>query len=195
MADKIIDLFTKYGDSDYIGEPVSQIEHMIQSAMIAEENGEDVEMILACLLHDIGHLIEIDNKSKHMDNLGVIDHEIVGKDFLLKCGFGTKIANLVNNHVNAKRYLITNCPDYYENLSPASKQTLIFQKGFMTLKEKIEFESDALFEESIRLRHYDDLAKVENCTIKPLDYYYQMMENYLKLKDNNPQLMKNNPIK
>lgn len=164
ISQEIVDLFNKYGGADYIGEPVTQTEHMAEAALLAEKNNEDSEMVVACLLHDIGHLLEINNKTKQMANLGVnlgvIDHEIVGKNYLLSKGFSQKIANLVGNHVAAKRYLVSTNPEYFKKLSDASKQTLLHQKGFMTDKEISEFENSQLFDESLRLRSYDDAAKI-----------------------------------
>lgn len=174
-VNEVIELYEKYGSRDYIKENITQIEHAIQAAMSAEENGDDVEMILAALLHDIGHLIEINSKEKQMVDLGVINHEIVGRDYLLSKGFGQKIANLVGNHVKAKRYLITKFPQYYQKLSEASKQTFKFQKGLMNNEELREFKNDVWFVESLQIRGYDDQAKFKDIKIKPLSYYREMM--------------------
>ncbi|XWV26374.1 putative HD phosphohydrolase [Tupanvirus soda lake] len=175
---EIISLYEKYGSSDYIGENISQIEHMVQAAMLAEETGEDIDTILAAFLHDIGHLLEIDNKSTQMENLGVVNHEEIARKYLLSKGFSIKTANLVGNHVNAKRYLVTVCPDYYENLSPASKQTLEYQNGKMTESEINNFKNDPYFKESLRVRSYDDQAKIVGLKIKPLSHYRDMMVYY-----------------
>ena len=179
---EIIDLFIKYGASDYIGEPLTQTEHMTQAAMLAEENFEDLDMIVAAFLHDIGHLLEI-NGTNQMDDLGVRDHELVAKQYLLSKNFTAKTANLVGNHVKAKRYLVTKYQSYYHNLSDASKQTLIHQNGFMTEKELAEFESDPYFQESIRLRGYDDQAKISGYKINSLDYYKNILQKYFNKID------------
>lgn len=180
LADEIIDLYVKYGDSNYIGEKISQSAHMIQAAMFAEEyNKDDIEMILAAFFHDIGQFVEIFNKEKQKGNLGVIDHEIVGKNYLLSKGFSSRIANLVGNHVKAKRYLVTEFPDYYDKLSEASKQTLKFQNGYMTKEEVIEFKNDSLFEDSLKIRGWDDMAKREDVEMKPIEYYKKIIINYL----------------
>ena len=89
------------------------------------------------------------------------------------------IPELVENHVKAKKYLVYKDPKYKENLSDASKKTLEFQGGAMTEKEAREFEQDGLFELSLKLRSYDDKAKVENKKIKSLDYYREMCLEYL----------------
>lgn len=180
MASDIIQLFETHGGEDYISEPLTQTEHMIQTAMLAEENGEASEMIMACLLHDLGHLLEIRNKSSKMGTLGVRDHETVGQDYLLSIGFGQKIANLVGNHVKAKRYLVAVCKDYGQNLSEASRQTLQHQGGLMTQSEAAEFRADPLFKESIRLRAYDDAAKVGGLKVRDIEYYREMLERHCK---------------
>ena len=178
---EIIDLFNKYGASDYIGENITQTEHMVQAAMFAEDNGEDLDMIVAALLHDIGHLLEINNKDKQMADLGVTNHELVAKEYLLSKNFTEKTACLVGNHVSAKRYLVSKYDQYYDNLSEASKKTLLLQNGKMNNKEMLEFETDPYFKESLRLRGYDDQAKIVNYKIKPLSYFREILIKYFSL--------------
>src|SRR5215475_14746664 len=120
IADEIISLYEKYGDEDYIGEPVSQIEHMCQCAQLAEKEEFDSEVILAAFFHDIGHLCEHLVEVDHMENVGIVDHEKIGADYLRQKGFSEKIATLVESHVAAKRYLTYKYPAYYEKLSEAS---------------------------------------------------------------------------
>ncbi len=155
-ASLIIGLYAQYGNEDYIGEPVSQIEHMCQAAQLAEAEGYDEPVILAAFFHDIGHLCEHIMPVKQMDGYGVVDHEKLGADFLREKGFAETIASLVENHVQAKRYLTYHFPEYYDQLSAASKQTLAFQGGPMTLEEAMAFEADPLFELHIKLRRWDE---------------------------------------
>ena len=138
-------MYEKYGKKDYIGEPVSQIEHMCQCAQLAEANGADEETILAAFLHDIGHLCEYafpETTAQHMDGFGIVDHEKLGAAFLLSKGFSKKITQLVQSHVSAKRYLTYAFNDYYNQLSDASKITLQHQGGIMTKEEAVVFEND-----------------------------------------------------
>jgi 2-amino-1-hydroxyethylphosphonate dioxygenase (glycine-forming) len=179
-ADYIIDLYTKYGDADYIGEPVSQWEHMCQAAMIAEEGGFDEEIVLAAFFHDIGHFCEHFMKVDQMDGYGVVDHEGLGAAFLLELGFSEKIASLVRNHVAAKRYLTYRYPEYYENLSEASKQTLAYQGGVMSSKEAAAFESDPYFELHIMLRRWDEKAKVEKMQLPLPAHFHAMIIRHLE---------------
>lgn len=89
---------------DYIGESVSQLEHALQCAYFAEQAGHSQEVILACLFHDIGHFAS-DTKQNKMADLGVVHHEWIGAQLAYILGFSAKVALLIGNHVNAKRYL------------------------------------------------------------------------------------------
>ncbi len=181
-ADLIIGLYEQYGGEDYIGEPVSQIEHMCQCASLAEDEGYSEEIVLAAFFHDIGHLCEHIMPVKQMDGYGVVDHEKLGADFLLGHGFSENIASLVRNHVQAKRYLTFRHESYYNQLSEASKKTLEFQGGRMSAAEAALFETDSLFELHIRLRQWDEKAKMENKPLPPLDKYREMMITHLQIR-------------
>src|SRR4051812_8322219 len=119
QVDEIFNLYNIYGKDDYIGEPVSQLEHMSQAAQLAEAEGFDDEVILAAFFHDIGHLCEHIMPVQQMDGFGVVDHEQLGGNYLREKGFSEKISKLVASHVNAKRYLTYKIPAYYERLSEA----------------------------------------------------------------------------
>src|ERR1700755_3420493 len=87
IVNEVFNLYLKHGDEDYIGEPVSQLEHMSQAAMLAEEEGYDDEVILAAFFHDIGHLCVASDKTGSMDGYGNVDHETLGADYLREKGF------------------------------------------------------------------------------------------------------------
>lgn len=174
VVDEVFTLYEKFGSSDYIGEPVSQIEHMCQCAQLAESEGYDDEVVLAAFFHDIGHLYEHVDGVRLMDGYGVADHESLGYIFLLKNGFSVKIAKLVESHVPAKRYLTYRFTDYYDKLSPASKITLEKQGGVMKPEEAEAFEADPLFHLFVKIREWDDKAKVENKPLPSLEKYRQL---------------------
>lgn len=178
-VDEIFELYQKYGDEDYIGEPVSQLEHMCQCAQLAEQEGYDEDVILAAFFHDIGHLCEHIMPVEYMDGFGIVDHEKLGADFLRNKGFSENIASLVQNHVQAKRYLTNRYPEYYQQLSEASKKTLEFQGGVMTKEEAMLFESDKLFDLHIKLRRWDEKAKLEKQPMPPLQKYKEMALHHL----------------
>ncbi|MBB6328968.1 phosphonate degradation associated HDIG domain protein [Algoriphagus iocasae] len=175
----VFDLYRKFGQEDYIGEPVSQIEHMSQAAQIAEQEGYEDEVILAAFFHDIGHLCVTQGDAESMDGYGVLSHEKIGADFLRDLGFPEKIAKLVENHVQAKRYLTFRQPEYFEKLSEASRKTLEFQGGKMTEQEAITFETDPLFEISLKMRTWDEMAKEEHIPLPDLEDYIQRADRIL----------------
>jgi len=169
IVDEVFALYEKHGNEDYIGEPVSQIEHMSQAAALAEEEGFEDEVVLAAFFHDIGHLCESDH-TQSMDGFGNVDHEKLGANYLRERGFSERIASLVESHVIAKRYLTYKYPEYYNELSEASKATLEFQGGRMNEKEAEDFEAEADAELFIRLRYWDDKAKEMNKPINNINY-------------------------
>ncbi len=171
--DTIILLFQSRGKADYIGEPITQEEHMIGAALIAEEKGYPVELIVAALLHDIGHLL-IENET--MGDLGIKNHEKLGADYLRKLGFKEIVCDLVENHVNAKRYLCTASPIYNKRLSSASKKTLNYQGGFMSSQEIEEFRKNPNFEMYIDLRVVDELSKEKDIKGVNIEYFRSYCE-------------------
>jgi len=182
--ENILTLYKTYGNENYIGEKVSQVEHMCQCAQLAEAEGYGDEVILAAFFHDIGHLCEHIMDVHYMDDYGVADHERIGAAYLLGKGFSGKIAQLVASHVAAKRYLTFKYPEYLRNLSMASLQTLQFQGGVMSAEEAAAFEADPLFNLYIALRKWDEQAKTENVPLPALEVYAERMKNHL-LKQHN----------
>ena len=180
-TESIISLYKKYGGELYFGEGVTQLQHALQAAHLAKANGGDSETILAAFLHDIGHLC-IDEGEDHevMDSFGVVDHETLGANFLLKIGFSNKVCRLIASHVNAKRYLTYKFPEYYEQLSEASKRTLDFQGGKMTPSEAKDFQEDKYFERYIQLRKWDEMAKSEIPVDENMDEIRQLIYTHLE---------------
>jgi len=159
-VDVIIRLYIEHGEQDYIGEDITQNQHMIQMAEMAERNNASDMMIVATFLHDIGHLIGLDSGNfDSMGGYGVRDHESIASGFLKSKGFPEMIHEIVRLHVDAKRYLITTNPCYIECLSDASKQTLMHQGSRMTPDEIVAFERNPYSKDVITLRKYDDAGK------------------------------------
>ncbi|AZC21372.1 phosphonate degradation HD-domain oxygenase [Pseudomonas sp. CMR5c] len=156
---EVFGLYERFGDHDYIGEPISQIEHMSQAAQLALAEGHDDEVVLAAFFHDIGHICQQD--AENMGGFGVVSHERLGADYLRRAGFGERMAKLVEYHVQAKRYLTFKEPGYFQRLSEASRRTLEYQGGVMTAEEAAAFEQDPLCALSLRLRQWDEQAKQE----------------------------------
>ena len=157
---RILSLFNDFGSSDYIGEPMSITEHCTQVASHALAQSETPTSQLACLLHDVGHLLGLEAGSPMgMDGCGTEDHERVGADFLGQLGFSEEVSVVSLHHVNAKRYHCRRTPGYYEKLTPASRTTLEFQGGVMSEEECAEVESDPLWPLVLRMRTYDEAGK------------------------------------
>src|ERR1700677_1878525 len=197
ITDEIISLYKEHGGAEYAGEKVSQLEHMAQAAQLAEAQGYDEEVVLAAFLHDIGHISEAPkgdesmSASRGMDGYGIKDHEELGAEFLRGKGFSKKIARLVESHVEAKRYLTYKDPAYYANLSDASKRTLEYQGGPMTAEEATAFEQYPLFDLIIRMRNWDEQAKIENRPLPDLQHSRNMILHHLQTVGSTP----NSPVK
>ncbi|CAN5281514.1 HD domain-containing protein [soil metagenome] len=170
---EIFELYEKYGGVEY-GESVTQLEHMVQSAELAAKEGYDEEIILAAFFHDIGHFLESPGSENNMDGYGTMHHEDLGAKYLKERGFSDKLAALVGSHVAAKRYLTYKYPDYYYSLSDASKKTLGFQGGPMQKAEAEKFENDELFPLYIKMREWDDKAKIVGYKVDSIQPYKEM---------------------
>ncbi|TDN40579.1 HD domain-containing protein [Hymenobacter sp. UV11] len=156
---EVFGLYQARGHADYIGEPVSQLEHMWQAAALAEAAGADDEVVLAAFFHDLGHLCAPDEAADSMGGFGAVNHEKLGADYLRARGFSARVARLVESHVQAKRYLTYRYPSYRQQLSAASQATLAFQGGVMTAAEAEAFEQDPDMDQILQLRQWDEQAK------------------------------------
>lgn len=180
IAEEIIELYRQHGSEEYAGEKLTQLEHMVQAAQLAEQQGYDEEVILAAFLHDIGHICEAAYGYNEMEGFGIKDHEVAGAEFLRKRGFSERLVMLVQSHVGAKRYLTYKIPSYYEQLSEASKKTLEFQGGRMMTEEANEYEKQPLFDLIIQMRRWDDEAKLLGQLLPDIDKYRQMIIRHLE---------------
>jgi len=180
ITDEIMGYYERFGGQNYAGEKITQLEHMVQAAQLAEKQGYDEEVVLAAFLHDIGHICEEGRGENEMGEFGIRDHEEIGAEFLEKNGFSRKITRLVGSHVEAKRYLTFKNPEYYERLSEASKRTLEYQGGRMEQAEADAFEHYPLFKLIIQMRKWDEEAKLEHQPLPNLEYYREMIQRHLE---------------
>ncbi len=180
VIEEIIHLYHLHAQSDYIGEPITQLEHSLQCADWALKAKATEEEVLAALFHDIGHLCG-PSEGPQMGNLGVLEHERVGAQFLQQRGFSPTVVALVQGHIEAKRYLIYKHSHYREKLSQASWGTLQFQGGPMQEQEALIFEKDPLFAAKLRLRQWDELSKEEGKVVAVLENYRAMMARNMTL--------------
>ena len=166
-------------DVEYIGEPVTQLEHALQAAALAAQSGARDALVLAALLHDIGHLCA-GPEVVRMGDYGVMDHEGVGARFLLGLGFSEEVARLVGAHVKAKRFLAFSMPGYYAKLSPASLKTFEYQGGMMTAEEVDQFKTDPLWADMLKLRSWDEQAKRVGWDVPVLESYRRVALRHIR---------------
>ncbi|MBI3544740.1 MAG: HD domain-containing protein [Deltaproteobacteria bacterium] len=181
-TDALRDVFAwleRSSSADYIGEPVSQLEHALQCAHFARKAAASDEVVLGALLHDIGHLVA-PAEAPQMDGLGVVAHEEIGARYVLERGFSPTVAELVRGHVQGKRYLTYKNESYGARLSEASRRTLEFQGGAMTGREAAEFERDPLFKEKVQVRKFDEAAKRTDLDVEPLAFYAPLALRHLE---------------
>ncbi|MEH6578386.1 MAG: phosphonate degradation HD-domain oxygenase [Amphritea sp.] len=177
IIEKIIRLFSDHGGDWYMGEPVTMAQHMLQSAYFAENAGADDELIIAALLHDIGHYTSEyaeDCLQRGIDN----EHEDAAAAFL-DGHFSARVVDPIRLHVATKRYLCATKPIYYNVLSEASKQSLKVQGGPMNEQDVAKFESEPNYQDAIRVRHWDEAGKEADLSVPELDHYIPMLERLL----------------
>ncbi|GGP26469.1 phosphonate degradation HD-domain oxygenase [Silvimonas amylolytica] len=164
-------LYTAQGAAQYGGEDVSQLQHALQSAHFADEDGAPEALVIAALLHDFGHIVS-GQADEDLAN-GIDDrHEALGVA-ALKNLFADDVLAPIALHVTAKRYLCAVSPQYLLTLSQASRQSLLLQGGVMSDEEVTRFERNPHLESAIALRRYDDLAKVPDLVTASLDHYLE----------------------
>ena len=159
--DTILRTFSERGSHAYGKECVTQLEHALQSAQFALEERAGDTMVVAALLHDIGHILDADTLPQDCTENLDARHEERAFDWLV-AHFGTAVADPVRLHVPAKRYLCTVEPDYVNALSPTSHKSYLDQGGPMTGEELAQFRAEPHCDTALRLRRWDDAAKVED---------------------------------
>lgn len=174
MINEILQLFEKWGRQNY-DENISQLEHALQCAALAEKNGSSTDLIIAALLHDIGHLIQLESKGGTWDFNQNDDHESAGARYLAS-GFGPGVTAPIALHVQAKRYLCAVESTYLDTLSQGSIQSLALQGGPMDVNEVQKFEAMPSFQATVLLRRWDEAGKVLNLEVASLEHYLPMME-------------------
>lgn len=151
------DIFERRGGEEYLGEPVTMAQHMLQGATLAEQNGKDEVIIVAALLHDIGHFTS-EFGTFSMNDTEDRFHEDAGAD-VLRDFFPTLVTDCVRYHVAAKRYLCATKPAYFSKLSEASVHSLNLQGGVMNKDEVAAFEKNPNIREIVEVRYLDDAGK------------------------------------
>ena len=178
ILEKIEHMLTNNGTGLYGGEAVTQTEHALQCALLAEKEDASNELIAASLLHDIGHLLE-EGFEEALQAGEDLYHEDLGEVFLEKW-FDEAVTQPVKLHVAAKRYLCATDESYFAKLSPASVHTLKLQGGPMSDAEVKEFEENEFYEEAVRLRVWDDLAKDPKISTPEVSHFMKYVALSLK---------------
>ncbi|MCW5651004.1 MAG: phosphohydrolase [Ramlibacter sp.] len=164
-------LFAERGAEQYTGEPVTQLEHALQSAMLAENDGASDELVTAALLHDLGHLLH--NLGATPTLQGVDDVHQYRALPVLRRLFGSAVVDPVKLHVDAKRYLCATREGYFEALSEDSRRSLALQGGVYSPGQAENFIRQPGAAASVRLRVWDDLAKVGGLATPPLAHFLE----------------------
>lgn len=170
----LADIFERRGGEEYLGEPVTMAEHMLQGAYLAEQQNEPETIIVAALLHDIGHFTS-EFGTFSMEDTHDKHHEEAGAA-VLKRFFPSLVIDCVRHHVAAKRYICATDPAYFGQLSAASIHSLKLQGGPMTPEEVREFERNPNANEIVRVRHLDDAGKIAGMDTPRFAHYAPMVQ-------------------
>jgi predicted HD phosphohydrolase len=158
-------------------EVVTQLQHALQCAALARRERADDDVVLAALLHDIGHLVagaagltdDDDRPARHHGHTGAA---------LVRPFVPPRVAWLIEHHVVAKRYLCTVDPLYVRCLSVASTRSLLVQGGRLTAEEQASLEAEPWFVDAVRIRLWDDRAKDPGAIVAPLGEYAWLLDRY-----------------
>jgi phosphonate degradation associated HDIG domain protein len=165
-------VLTTRGQNQYGREAVSQLDHALQCAQLAEQAGHAAETVVAALLHDLGHLL-VDEKTRTAparDDL----HQYIALPFLRGL-LPDAVLEPIRLHVDAKRYLCATEPTYHATLSPASVRSLELQGGVYSADQAEAFMRQPYAAEAVALRRYDDNAKTPGRPTPPLEHFTQLM--------------------
>lgn len=166
---EIKELFESAHAQEYLGEDITLVEHMIQCAENAQAEGAEDWLIVAALLHDIGHLL-IPDAASAQDSGVDMHHDDIGAEWISK-RFPNNVVQAVRLHVDAKKYLVATDPDYFNHLSEASQITLDIQGGVFSASEAAEFIQQNYALEAVQLRRWDDAGKVRGAAKTDLSHY------------------------
>ncbi|SFC28916.1 phosphonate degradation operons associated HDIG domain protein [Polaromonas sp. OV174] len=162
-------LFEERGGEQYSGEPVTQLQHALQTAALGEAEGAGDELVTAALLHDLGHLLHDFGETPSLRGVDDV-HQYRALPFLRGL-FADAVLDAIKLHVDAKRYLCATRPAYHASLSEDSKRSLLLQGGIFSTEEAAAFIAQAGAEGAVKLRLWDDLAKDADKVTPPLSHY------------------------
>ena len=170
--DDIEKLFRDHGGIEYSGEGVTQLEHALQAAQLAEKGGAAATLVTAAFLHDLGHLLNLQGDTPTAR--GVDDqHQYFAIPFLRPL-FPPAVIEAIRLHVDAKRALCALEPEYYAALSEDSKRSLTLQGGIFGRQETELFLAKPFAADAMQVRRWDDAAKVAGATTPPIGHYLEI---------------------
>jgi phosphonate degradation associated HDIG domain protein len=175
VYDELAALYARRGNEAYFGEAVTMLEHGLQAAYFAGAHGAAPELVLAALLHDVGHLV-VEVPDDIADWTTDAHHEDSGGEWLAQ-RFGPAVSEPVRLHVPAKRYLCTTDASYFSRLSEASVHTLALQGGPMSDAEVARFEAEPFHREGVLLRQWDDQGKLKGLRTPGFAEYRPLIES------------------
>jgi gamma-butyrobetaine dioxygenase len=186
IIDFLFDAFARLSTRAYGSAGVTMIEHMLQTAALAERAQAADALVAAALLHDIGHFgtdfpwHRMSSEHRQMLTRRIdLHHEQAGAQ-LLQPYFGPEITEPIRLHVAAKRYLCAAEPEYFGKLSPTTRHTLALQGGPMTAGEVMAFEATAYAAQAVTLRRWDEQATVSGMQTPPGEHYRALLEHLLQ---------------
>jgi phosphonate degradation associated HDIG domain protein len=170
----LLELLSSQGGDSYFGEPVTVLEHSLEAAFFAREANSTDALVVAALLHDVGHLLH--QQGEHIADQGIdTQHEELAHH-VLSTHFPASVTEPIRLHVAAKRYLCFADPAYLDALSPSSHQSLVLQGGPMSADEASAFLALPFAPEAIALRRWDDEAKIPSLAVPPAESYLPLIE-------------------
>ena len=178
LRQELLEIFVGRATRRYGLSEINQLQHALQSAALAEADGAPSASVLAALLHDVGHMIHDlgeDPASRGVDDV----HEALGADWLAE-RFGPEVSEPVRLHVTAKRYLCTVEADYFGKLAPDSVRSLKLQGGLMSVDEVEAFRANPHHAEAVRLRRYDEEAKIKDLETPSVAHFMTYVARCLK---------------
>ncbi len=174
---ELADLFARLGGLHY-GEDVTQLEHALQTAHHAKLDGAPPALIVAALLHDVGHLMQKVGEDAADQGIDT-RHEHISAGYLARA-FGPEVTEPVRLHVAAKRYRVAIDPDYLARLSKASLQSLALQGGPMSASEVEAFLAEPAAEAALRLRGYDEAGKAPEADVAGFESYHDLLREQIE---------------
>lgn len=162
-------LFVQHGARQYSGEPVTQLQHALQTAWFAEQDDANDELVTASLLHDLGHMLNDQGETPTLRGVDDV-HQYFALPFLRGL-FPDGVLDPIKLHVDAKRYLCCMHDGYWEALSEDSKRSLQLQGGIYSNQECEVFIAQAGAADAVRLRQWDDRAKQADLITPPLAHF------------------------